>query len=280
MKSVYKKYFLPFSILTLISFIIAFIIPFVLGIMLSFQSWKGTFLNAKFVGISNYIEAFLDKEFINAFIFTFKFAIVSVITINAFAFAIALLLTRGKRGTNFFRTLFFMPNLIGGIILGYIWQVIINALLYRFDLSLSSNPNYGFWGLVIVMNWQLIGYMSLIYIAAIQNISSELIDASLVDGANAWERFKHITVPSVMPALTICLFLTITNSFKLYDQNLALTGGGPNYQTQMLALNIVNTIYNQVKPGLGQAKAVLFFVVIGIISLVQVFLTRRKEIDA
>lgn len=172
-----------------------------------------------------------------------------------------------------------MPNLIGGIILGYIWQVILNALFYKFNVSIGSNHDFGFIGLLIVMNWQLVGYMMIIYIAGIANVSTELIDASKVDGASYFQRLRHVILPSVMPAFTICLFLTITNSFKLFDQNLALTSGGPNRRTEMLALNIVHTIFNERLPGIGLAKAVIFFAIIGILALLQVRFTRRKEIE-
>lgn len=276
----YKKYFIPFTIVLIIAFIIVFIIPFVMGIGLSFFSFRGTITNPKtFVGLNNYIEAFGDQKFIDAFLFTLKFTLISIVTINGIAFLLALGLTRGHKGSNGIRTVIFMPNLIGGIVLGYIWQVIFNGILNGFGLGLSSDSVYGFWGLVIVVNWQMIGYMMIIYIAGIQNISSDLIEASKVDGASSFQRLRHIIIPELAPSFTICLFLTLTNCFKLYDQNLALTGGEPYDTTQMIALNIVNTVYRQNAPGLGQAKAVIFFVLIGVVALIQVFLLRRKEIE-
>lgn len=279
MEKSYKRYFLLFALPTLIVFFITFIIPFILGIGLSFTKWNSTFLDASFNGFNNYIEAFKDTTFLNAFWFTTRFTIVSVITINVFAFLLALLLTSKIKGKSALRSVFFMPNLIGGVVLGYIWQVIINAVLNNYGLTLTMDAKYGFWGLVILMNWQLIGYMMIIYIAGIQTVDNELIEAAKVDGANAFQRLRHIIIPSVMPAITICLFLTLSNSFKLYDQNMALTAGGPMHTTEMLALNIVDTIYNQRLPGVGQAKAVIFFILISIISLIQVKITRRKEVE-
>lgn len=276
----YKKYYWLFLAPTLIAFLIAFVIPFFMGVYLSFTEWQGTFLDAKFIGLVNYKEAFHDERFRDAFWFTAKFSVVSVILINIVAFSLALLLTRGIKGTNLFRTVFFMPNLIGGIVLGYIWQVIIYSILDQFNLALSMDPKYGFWGLVIVMNWQMAGYMMIIYIAAIQNIPKELIEAAEMDGANSSQKVKNIIIPSVMPAVTICLFLTLSNSFKLYDQNLSLTNGDPNFQTAMLALDIVSTFYNRMNFGMGQAKAVMFLLLVGVLTLTQVFITSRKEVEA
>ena len=210
-----------------------------------------------------------------------KFAVVSIITINVFAFALALALTRKIKGTNLFRTIFFMPNLIGGIVLGYIWQSIINGVLSKFNVTMMFDPKFGFWGLVILMNWQLIGYMMVIYIAAIQNVPTDLVDAAKVDGASAWQRLKNVTIPMVMPSITICLFLTVSNSFKLFDQNLALTGGAPSRKTAMLALDIFNTFYGKNGyEGVGQAKAVIFLVLVATIALLQLHFTRRKEVES
>lgn len=274
-----KRYFFIFVFPTLIAFTIVFIIPFLLGIYLSFTEFT-TVTNAKWVGLSNYVEMFKDTGFLRALRFTTGFTIVSVITINLFAFLIALLLTRKIKGTNIFRTVFFMPNLIGGIVLGYIWQLIINGVLFKFDRTLTFSSTYGFWGLVILMNWQLIGYMMVIYIAGIQNIPAELKEASKIDGATGFQILKNVTIPMVMPSFTICLFLTLTNSFKLFDQNLALTGGAPGKKTEMIALNIYNTFYGRAGwEGVGQAKAVIFFVIVAVLALTQLALTRRKEVD-
>ena len=275
-----KRWFPVFVLPTLIAFLIAFLIPFVMGLYLSFCEFR-TVADATFVGLSNYIKAFsADSSFLNSLMFTMKFAVISVITINIFAFLLALLLTRGIKGTNVFRTVFFTPNLIGGIVLGYIWQLIINGILYRYDYSITSNPNFGFIGLLVLMNWQMIGYMMIIYIAGIQNIPTELIEAAKVDGASSTRTLFSIIIPSVMPSITICLFLTITNSFKLFDQNLALTAGAPAGRTRMLALDIYETFYGKVGyEGVGQAKAVVFFLIVALIALVQLYITRAKEVE-
>lgn len=274
------KHFPLFVAPTLIAFLISFLIPFLMGVYLSFTEFT-TVVDAKWVGIDNYVKAFTaNTDFINALWFTVKFAVVSVVSINFFAFITAVILTRGIRGTNFFRTVFFMPNLIGGIVLGYIWQIIINGYLYKYQVTLTYDAKYGFWGLVILMNWQLIGYMMVIYIAGIQNIPNDLIDAAKVDGAGPLQIIRHIIIPSVMPAITICLFLTLTNSFRLFDQNLALTNGAPARKTAMLALDIYNTFYGRNNwEGVGQAKAVIFFILVATIAYLQLKLTRSKEVE-
>lgn len=279
MQKTLKRYFPIFVLPTLIAFSFAFIIPFVMGVYLSFCKFK-TITNAQFVGLDNYIKIFADKDFVNAFGFTLKFSVVSIVTINVFAFVLALSLTRKIKGTNLFRTVFFMPNLIGGIILGYIWQQMINAVLLKYETTLVANPTYGFWGLVILMNWQMIGYMMIIYVAGLQNVPTDLIEAAQIDGATTWQTLFKVKIPMVMPSITICLFLTVSNSFKLFDQNLALTAGAPSKKTAMLALDIYNTFYGRSGfEGVGQAKAVLFFIVVAVIALGQLVLTRRKEVE-
>ena len=279
MRSV-KKYFPIFVLPTLLAFLIAFLIPFVLGIYLSFTEFT-TVTNAKFIGFTNYITAFSgDSGFLNSLWFTLKVAVTSVISINFSAFLLALFLTRNILGTKFFRTVFFMPNLIGGIVLGYIWQLIINGVLLRFGYSITSKPVFGFLGLIVLMNWQMIGYMMIIYIAGISNIPTDIAEAAKVDGAGGFTTLFKITIPSVMPSVTICLFLTITNSFKLFDQNLALTAGAPSGKTRMLALDIYETFYGtNGYEGVGQAKAVIFFLLVAAIALTQLVLTRRKEVE-
>jgi len=279
MVKIMKKYSVFFVVPTLVAFLISFVIPFVMGIVLSFTSFT-TLKDAQYAGIDNYIKAFtIDSNFLNALWFTLKFTVVSVITINVFAFILALLLTRGFKGTNIFRSVFFMPNLIGGIVLGYIWNLIINGVLGWFGVDITYDANYGFWGLVILMNWQMIGYMMIIYIAGIQNIPNDLIEAAKVDGASNIQVLFKVIIPYVMPAITICTFLTLSNSFKLFDQNLALTQGAPGKETQMLALDIFNTFYGRVGfNGVGQAKAVIFFIIVALIAYVQLRLTRRKEV--
>ena len=279
MQKTLKRYFPFFVLPTLIAFSFAFIIPFVMGVYLSFCKFK-TITNAQFVGLENYIKIFADKDFVNAFGFTLKFSVVSIITINVFAFILALALTRKIKGTNLFRTVFFMPNLIGGIILGYIWQQMINAVLLKYETTLVANPTYGFWGLIILMNWQMIGYMMIIYVAGLQNVPTDLIEAAEIDGATSLQTLFKVKIPMVMPSITICLFLTVSNSFKLFDQNLALTAGAPSKKTAMLALDIYNTFYGRSGfEGVGQAKAVLFFIVVAVIALGQLVLTRRKEVE-
>jgi len=275
-----RKYFAFFALPTLLAFAISFVVPFVLGIYLSFTTFT-TVTNATWVGFANYSRVFSDPDFLRALCFTVRFTIVSVLTINVFAFLIALLLTRGIRGTNVFRTIFFMPNLIGGIVLGYIWQLILNGILYNFDATLTVKPTYGFWGLVILMNWQMIGYMMVIYIAGLQNVPKDLIEAASIDGANRLQTLRNVTMPLVMPSITICLFLTLSNSFKLFDQNLALTAGAPSKRTTMLALDIYNTFYGKSGwEGVGQAKAVIFFIIVALIVLVQLLITRKREVES
>ncbi len=275
-----KKYFFLFVGPTLIAFFIAFIIPFVMGLYLSFCDFT-TVTNATFVGVSNYVTAFTNADFLNALWFTVKFAVVAVITINVCGFGLALLLTQKIKGTNVFRTIFFMPNLIGGIVLGYIWQTMINGVLSKFGVTMLIDPSYGYWGLIILMNWQLIGYIMVIYIAGLQNVSPDLIEAAKIDGATPAQILRKITIPMVMPSITICLFLTIANSFKMFDQNLALTGGGPSKKTTMLALDIYETFYGRNGfEGVGQAKAVVFFVIVTGIAMAQLMLTRRKEVES
>ena len=280
MQKTLKKYFPVFLLPTVIAFCIAFIIPFVTGLYLSFCDFT-TVSNAKFVGFANYIKAFSSSQrFGQAFGFTTIFTIISIITVNIIAFTLAYLLTKKIKGTNFFRTVFFMPNLIGGIVLGYTWQSMINAILANYGTTLVANAKYGFIGLIILMNWQMIGYMMIIYIAGLQNVPTELIEASKIDGATKWQTLRHVTIPMVMPSITICLFLTLSNSFKLYDQNLALTAGAPIHKTEMLALNIVNSFYGRSNfEGVGQAKAVMFFIIVACIALSQLYYTRKREVE-
>ena len=275
-----KKYFPVFVLPTLLAFTIGFIVPFIMGVYLSFCKFT-TVTDAKFVGLQNYVKIFTeDGTFGHALWYTTAFTVVSVVLINVIGFAVALLLTKKIKGTNIFRTAFFMPNLIGGIILGYVWQLLLNGLLLQINKTLTYSSVYGFWGLVILMCWQQIGYMMIIYIAGIQNIPGELIEAAQIDGANKGQLLKHVIIPMVMPSITICTFLTLTNSFKLFDQNLALTNGEPSNMSEMLALNIYNTFYGRTGwEGVGQAKAVIFFILVGAIAMIQNRLTRSKEVQ-
>ena len=261
------------------AFVIGFVWPFAQGIYLSFCKFR-LIKDATFNGVTNYISAFSDASFRHSFWYTALFAIVSLVLINVLAFAVAYLLTQGLKGSNIFRTVFFMPNLIGGIVLGYIWSMIFDGILSRYGTSILMQTKYGFWGLIILMNWQQIGYMMIIYIAGIQNIPGDLMEAAQIDGANKWQTLKNVTIPMLMPSITICSFLTLTNGFKLFDQNLALTAGAPSNKTEMLALNIYNTFYGRSGwEGVGQAKAVIFFILVALLAIAQLRLTRRKEVQ-
>ena len=250
-----------------------------MGIWLSFCEFT-TVTDATFVGLSNYIKAFQDPVFLHSFWYTALFAVVSLVVINVIAFAIALALTQKLRGTNIFRTVFFMPNLIGGIVLGYIWQLIFNGLLAPFATALNLNEWYGFWGLIILVAWQQIGYMMIIYIAGLQSIPGDVMEAAAIDGASGPQRLFKVTIPMMMPSITICTFLSVVNGFKLFDQNLSLTAGEPSKMSEMLALNIYNTFYGRTGwEGVGQAKAVVFFILVVAIGLIQLKATRSKEVQ-
>ena len=282
MEKALKKYSPLFVIPTFAAFVIGFIIPFAEGLYLSFCQFT-TVKNAKWVGIANYQRAFADESFTNALGFTVSYAVVSIVVINVIALGLALLLTRKLKGTNIFRTIFFMPNLIGGIVLGYIWQILINCVLSIVgEPLLALNETAGYWGLIILTAWQQIGYMMIIYIAGLQSVPGELLEAAEIDGANAITTLLKVKIPMIMSSITICVFLTLTNSFKLFDQNLALTAGDPKHMTEMLALNIYNTFYARAGAqwkGLGQAKAVIFCILVIAISMIQLKATRSKEVQ-
>ncbi|MCD8156060.1 MAG: sugar ABC transporter permease [Clostridiales bacterium] len=284
-----RKFFPLFMGPTLAAFAIGFIVPFAQGLYLSFCNFTTT-SDAEFIGFGNYLKAFKDASFVHAFWYTALYALVSLVLINVIAFMIAYALTRGIKGSNLFRTAFFMPNLIGGIVLGYIWNMIFNGILSRYNTSILLETKYGFWGLIIVMCWQQIGYMMIIYIAGIQALPEDMMEAAKIDGASGWQTLIKVTIPNVMPSITICMFLSLSNGFKLFDQNLALTAGQPyTWQadgtvvktTEMLALNIYNTFYGQSSSsrGVAQAKAVLFFILVAAISLIQLRATRSREVD-
>ena len=282
MEKALKRYGPVFVLPTFAAFVIGFILPFIQGLYLSFCKFT-TVDNAQWVGLSNYVAAFKDASFLSSFKFTVLFAIVSIVSINVLAFGLALLLTQKLKGTNIFRTVFFMPNLIGGIVLGYIWQILINCVLTIVEQPLLAlNTSAGYWGLIILMCWQQVGYMMIIYIAGLQNVSEDLVEAAAIDGATKLQTLFKIKIPMVMPSITICVFLTLTNSFKLFDQNLALTGGEPNHATEMLALNINQTFYARAGmqwKGYGQAKAVIFCALVIIISMIQLKATRSKDVQ-
>ena len=271
------------------AFAIGFVWPFFQGIYLSFCKFK-LVRNAKFIGFGNYMAALEDPTFMHAFWYTALFALTSLLLINILGFAAAYVLTQGVRGSNLYRTVFFMPNLIGGIVLGYIWSMIFDGILSRYGTSILMETKYGFWGLIILMCWQQIGYMMIIYIAGLQSVPEDMLEAAKIDGATRWQTLFRVTIPNVMPSITICTFLSLTNGFKLFDQNLALTGGlpfiiqpdGSNIKTtEMLALNIYNTFYNSnsASKGVAQAKAVLFFILVAGIGLAQLAYTRKREVQ-
>ena len=283
MEKTLRKYAPLFVAPTLAAFIIGFIVPFFEGLYLSFCKFT-TVSNAKWAGLDNFRYALADETFRHAFGFTVSFAVVSIILINVGGLGLALLLTSRIRGTNVFRTIFFMPNLIGGIVLGYIWQILINCVLSNVGKPLLAlNSTAGYWGLIILMCWQQIGYMMIIYIAGLQNVPDDILEAAAIDGASSVRTFFSVRLPMIMSSVTICVFLTLTNSFKLFDQNLALTAGAPKHSTEMLALNIYNTFYARAGlqwKGYGQSKALLFCILVIAISLIQLRVTRSREVQA
>ena len=278
-----RRWWPLFVLPTCFAFALGFVVPLVMGIYLSFTEFT-TITDAEFVGLKNYVRAFQDPDFLHALLFTLAFTIVTTILINVAAFFVAYMFTKAMRGAKLFRSVFFMPNLIGGIVLGYIWQILLNGLLSSWGKSLLAlNATYGFWGLIILMCWQQIGYMMIIYIAGLQNVPVDLVEAARIDGATSSQILFKIKIPMVMPSVTICTFLTLTNSFKLFDQNLSLTAGEPAKQSMMLAYNIYDTFYARSGPqwkGIGQAKAVVFFLFVVVISLLQLHFTRSKEVQA
>ncbi len=283
-----QRLFWLFLLPTFGAFCIGFVWPFLQGLFLSFCKFKTT-RNWTWIGLGNYVKALSDPGYLHAFWYTALFAAVSLVVINVLAFTVAYVLTRGIKGSNLFRTVFFMPNLIGGIVLGYIWSMIFDGILHAYGTSILLETKYGFWGLIILMAWQQIGYMMIIYIAGLQAVPGDMMEAAEIDGANGWQSLWRITIPNIMPSFTICTFLTLTNSFKLFDQNLALTEGRPFIMqaggatiktTEMLALNIVNSFNSNLQTrGIGQAKAVIFCVLVVAIGLIQLRLTRSKEVQ-
>ena len=277
-----KRWWPVFVLPTAAAFAIGFLIPFGMGLYLSFCDFT-TLSDAVFVGFANYVKAFSDAsgEFVHALWYTALFAAVSTVLVNVLALSVALLLTRGFAGTHLFRTVFFLPNLIGGIVLGWVWQVLLNGVLARFGVTLVTSEWYGFWGLMLVVCWQQLGYMMIIYISGLTTLPEEVLEAAAMDGARPGQIFRHVKLPMLMPSVTICTFLTLTNGFKLFDQNLALTAGMPGNRSQLLALNIYSTFYGRAGwAGAGQAKAVVFCLIVVAIALVQLRLTRSGEAQA
>ncbi len=275
-----RRWWALFALPTFAAFLIGFLIPFVAGVYLSFCKFS-TVTDAKFVGLRNYRHVFSDSTFIHALWYTVAFTIITTVIINIVGFAIAYMLTKAIRGTNLFRSVFFMPNLIGGIILGYVWMLLLNGFLAHWGRSITYSGVYGFWGMVLLVSWQQIGYMMIIYIAGLQSLPTDVLEAAAVDGASGSQTLFRVTIPLMMPSITVCTFLTVTNGFKLFDQNLALTGGAPSYKSELLAMNIYRTFYGRIGfEGVGQAKAVVFFIIVAVIALIQNKLTTSKEVSA
>lgn len=275
-----SRWWALFVLPTFVAFVIGFVIPFILGIWLSLCRFT-TIADANFIGTKNYAAAISDPEFWHALWYTALFTVVTTVIVNVCAFAIASLLTKAIRGANLFRSIFFMPNLIGGIVLGYIWMLLLNGVLQHWGKSITFSGTYGFWGMVLLMGWQQIGYMMIIYIAGLQTLPGDVIEAASVDGASGAQTLFHITIPLMMPSITVCTFLSITNGFKMFDQNLALTNGAPSNSSELVALNIYRTFYGRAGfEGAGQAKAVIFFVIVALVAILQNRLTARKEVTA
>lgn len=275
-----KRWWALFALPTFIAFIVGFIVPFLMGVYLSFTRFS-TVTDSEWVGLKNYSAVFSDPDFIHALWYTVLFTIVTTVIVNIASFAIAYMLTRGIKGSNLFRSVFFMPNLIGGIVLGYIWLLLLNGVLQTWGKSITFSGTYGFWGMVLLVCWQQIGYMMIIYIAGIQTLPGDLIEAASVDGANRWQTLSKIIIPLMMPSITVCTFLTVTNGFKMFDQNLALTNGAPSNSSELLALNIYRTFYGRAGfEGIGQAKAVIFFLIVAVIALIQNKITTSREVEA
>ncbi|KFI83392.1 carbohydrate ABC transporter permease [Bifidobacterium psychraerophilum] len=275
-----RRWWVLFTLPTCAAFFIGFIAPFIIGVYLSFTSFT-TVTDSQWVGLKNFQQAITDPEFMHALWLTVLFTVVTTVFTNIAAFFIAYMFTRAMHGANLFRSVFFLPNLIGGIVLGYIWQLLLNGVLSHWNRSITFSGVYGFWGMVMLVCWQQIGYMMVIYIAGLQTMPSDVLEAAQVDGASSRQTLFSIIIPLMMPSITVCTFLTITGGFKMFDQNLALTNGAPSNTSEMLALNIYRTFYGRIGfEGVGQAKAVVFFLIVATIAIVQNRLTTRKEVAA
>lgn len=274
----------------LLFFIVIQIIPFFMGVYYSFTSWNGVSSAAEWVGLENYFKIFKnDPGFVNSFLFTTKFMFAAVIISNFIGFGLALLLNAALKSRNLLRTVFFIPNVIGGLLLGFIWQFIFvkgfASIGKMTDLAFFKLPWLGdeytaFWGIVIVFAWQISGYMMVIYIAALQGVDNNLLEAARIDGASNWTLLTKIIIPLILPAFTICIFLTISMAFKIFDINISLTNGGPFNSTQSVAINIYQEAFQYNRYGLGTAKSILFFLVVAIFTTVQVLATKKREVEA
>ncbi len=298
MEKYYKKWFKILNIPAAILFVVVILVPFIMGVAYSFTAWRGSYFKGSehwygaLVGFKNYIKVFHSQKFITSFIYTIKFTIVAVIVKNIVSLGMALMVRKVGKGKGFFRTVFFFPNLLGGLAMGFIWsfifQNVYSLMLFGEDspihipflCDMLQDPNKAVFAMAIMATWQTAGYLMLIYLNGLNNIPEDLYEAASIDGATAWQKFRHITVPMLMPAFTIVFFLTLSSSFKMLDENLALTGG--DFGTRMLSLQILLTTRENTPPnyGMAQAQAVIFFILIAVVSIVQVIVTKRKEIEA
>ena len=281
------KLFLIFGFPALFFFCAVVVIPVVYGLYLTLTNWDGISSAKDFVGLSNYVEVFQDGEFWGSLWLTLKYVIVSVLLINVVAFVLAYLLTSGVKGQNFLRSAFFTPNLIGGIVLGFIWQFVFNRALTElggtipfFENTFLGDPTKAYWAMVIVTVWQYSGYMMIIYVAGFTSIPGDLLEAASIDGCTAWQTTRRIVLPLMMPSFVICLFLSIQRCFMVYDLNLSLTNGAPFGSTKMVAMHVYNKAFLSREYGVGQAEAFVLFLVVAAICVTQIYLGKRKEVEA
>lgn len=298
MEKYYKKWFKILNIPAIILFVVVIMVPFIMGVAYSFTAWRGSYFKGAehwyeaLVGFKNYIKVFHSQKFITSFIYTIKFTLAAVVIKNIVSLGMALMVRKVGKGKGFFRTVFFFPNLLGGLAMGFIWsfifQNVYSLMLFGEDspihipflCNMLQDPNKAVFAMAIMATWQTAGYLMLIYLNGLNNIPEDLYEAASLDGATAWQKFRHITVPMLMPAFTVVFFLTLSGSFKMLDENLALTGG--DFGTRMLSLQILLTTRENTPPnyGMAQAQAVIFFILVAVVSIVQVIITKRKEIEA
>lgn len=298
MEKYYKKWFKILNIPAIILFVVVILVPFIMGVAYSFTAWRGSYFKGSehwygaLVGFKNYIKVFHSQKFITSFVYTIKFTVVAVVIKNIVSLGMALMVRKVGKGKGFFRTVFFFPNLLGGLAMGFIWsfifQNVYSLMLFGEDspihipflCDMLQDPNKAVFAMAIMATWQTAGYLMLIYLNGLNNIPEDLYEAASIDGATAWQKFRHITVPMLMPAFTIVFLLTLSSSFKMLDENLALTGG--DFGTRMLSLQILLTTRENTPPnyGMAQAQAVIFFILIATVSIIQVIVTKRKEIEA
>ena len=284
-----KKDFCMFALPGMFCFFAVVIVPFLYGVYLTLTDWNGVSKVKNFIGLENFAGVMKDAQFWSSLVLTFKYVIAVVVLVNVLAFAIAYLSTRGIKGQNFFRAGFFTPNLIGGIVLGYIWQFVFSRVFVNigestgwsfFEVSWLSEPNKAFLALVVVSVWQLSGYMILIYVAGFMGLSEDVMEAASIDGASGWVKLKNIIMPLMMSSITICLFLTLSRAFMVYDVNLSLTAGAPYGTTEMAAMHVYEKAFTSRQFGVGQAEAFILFVIVACISGLQVYFTKKREVEA